>query len=162
VFKRPLTVLAGAGALVVCVLGLALALPIAGCTGGDRSGRNDDEGLPLCRRFADLRNAHDAGAEALLGPAVGVPADPVAPEQAERIDADTFLRRDNLRVVEVRREGSSGQYLLVMEGAAAGEPLQVRSGDKINRSQRVMTNPALVVEVRDGKIHGVRAQLFVK
>jgi hypothetical protein len=133
----------------------------ASCTPDpDASRRAEEEGLSLCRRFADLRNAHDAGADALLGPAVKAPADPISAEEAEGIDADTFLRLDNLHVVEVRRD-VAGRFLLVTKGAATGEPLRVRSGNEVNRRQRVMTNPALVVEVRDGKIHGVRAQLFV-
>jgi len=35
----------------------------------------------------------------------------------------------------------------------------VRDGDKVNRVQRVVSNPELVVEVRGGKIYGVRVQL---
>jgi hypothetical protein len=154
VAKRPLTILTCAAGLLVSLLGLVVALPMAGCTGE----RTEEDPLLLCRRFADLRNAHDAGAEALLGPAAAVPKGPVTPEEAERIDADTFLRRDHLRIVDVRRE-PAGRFLLVMRGGAAGEPLDIRSEGKVNHSQRVMSNPALVVEVRDGKIHGVRAQL---
>ena len=43
--------------------------------------------------------------------------------------------------------------------AVSAALLQVRSGTKIDRIQRVVTNPKLVVEVRDGKIYGLRAQL---
>jgi hypothetical protein len=156
VSKRALTILTSAAGLLLCLLGLVVVLPMAGCDGQ----RTEEDPLQLCRRFADLRNAHDAGAEALLGPAVAVPKGPVTPEEAELIDADTFLRRDNLRIVDVRRE-PAGRFLLVMRGGAAGEPLDIRSGDRVNHSQRVMSNPALVVEVRDGKIHGLRAQLFL-
>ncbi len=155
-FGRPLTFLVGAGALALCVLALAMFLRTGGLVAG-----TEDDGLAQCRRFADLKNAHDAAAESLLGPAVSVPAGAVAADEAQRIDADTFLRRDTLRVVDVRRD-APGRFLLVTQGSATGEPLSVRSGDAVSRSQRVMTNPALVVEVRDGKIHGLRAQLFVE
>jgi hypothetical protein len=121
--------------------------------------RPDD--LILCWRFAALKNAHEPVADRLLAPPPTATEAPVTPEEAERLDADAFLRRD-LRVVDVRPDDTAGgarRFVLVTKGAAAGEPLRVRSGDKIERTQRVMTNPEIVVEVRDGKLDGVRVQL---
>jgi hypothetical protein len=123
------------------------------------SAQRDD--LLLCWRFAALKNAHEPAADKLLALPARATEDPVTPEQAELLDADAFLRRD-LRVVDVRPDRSAkdaGRFVLVTRGAAAGEALRVRSGDKVERTQRVMTNPEVVVEVRDGKIDGVRVQL---
>jgi hypothetical protein len=65
-------------------------------------------------------------------------------------------------VVSVRPSRSAndaGRFVLATKGGAAGEPLQVRSGTKVDRVQRVVTNPELIVEVRDGKIYAVRARI---
>jgi hypothetical protein len=126
----------------------------------DRADRPDD--LLTCWRFAALHNGKEPHAEGLLGPARKMSAEPVSPDEAEHIDADTFLRHGELRVVDVRPDGSAPgrhRFVLATRGGATGEPLRVRSGEKVERTQRVMTNPDVVVEVRSGKIHGVRAEL---
>jgi hypothetical protein len=162
---RLLAILAGAGALVLVGLGLALALPNAGCTNTAPTAPGEDPDLLLCRRFAELHNAHGAGAEELLGPAVAIPGGPVTPGEAQRIDTDVFLRSDTLKVVRVRPDTSGGgapRFLLVTEGPAAGVPLDVRTGDKVSHGRRGVQNPTLVVEVRDGKIYGLRTQITVE
>lgn len=119
------------------------------------------EEVLLCWHFAALHNARDAGADKLLGPEIKAPQGEITPEEAVPIDADTFLRRD-LMVLDVLPDPSAAaghHFILVTKGAAAGQPLRIRSGDKVDRIQGVVTNPALVVEVRDGKIYGVRVQL---
>jgi hypothetical protein len=118
-------------------------------------------------RFRRLRNAGDPAAAGLLGPVLAFPDHPVRAEEAERLQADHFLRGD-LRVREIRRQeyGEAGasslpssHYLLVTEGNVAAPALTVRTAKGVERSQRTMTNPDLVVEVRAGQVVGVRAQL---
>jgi hypothetical protein len=148
--------------LTSTVAGCLAALVIFGCTASRQSGRDDDSDSSLCRRFATLKNAHDPDAETLLGPAVEVSQEPVTPEEAELIDIDTFLRHSDLQVLSVRRDSSTPdahRFVLVTKGGAAGRPLLVRSGDKVDPSQRVVTNPNLFVEVRDGKLYGIRARI---
>jgi hypothetical protein len=122
------------------------------------SGSPRQDELLLCWRFAALKNAREPAADQLLAAAPKGAEDTVTSEEAERLDAGAFLRRD-LRVVNVRPDAAAHHFALVTKGAAAGDPLRVRSGDKVERTQRVMTNPDVVVEVRDGKIEGVRVQL---
>jgi hypothetical protein len=107
-----------------------------------------------------LKNDRDAAANDLLGPAPQAPQDAISPEVAEHIDADTFLRGE-FRVVDVRPGGTAEgpRFILVMKGSGVGDLLHIRSGDKVDRVQRVVVDPALLVEVRDGKIHGVKTQL---
>ena len=118
------------------------------------------EELDLCRRFMALKNDRDPRADDLLGPAPIVPQEAISPEEAARIDADTFLRAE-LRVVDVQPSGSAEgpRFILVTKGSGVGAMLHVRSGDKVDRVQRVVQNTALLVEARDGKIYGVRTQL---
>jgi len=53
----------------------------------------------------------------------------------------------------------AGRFNLETKGSATGELLHVRSGDKVDDFRRVTYSPDIVVEVRDGKIVGVRPQL---
>jgi len=147
-------VLWAAGALLVAVAAVSVLYSSVPAGQGD--------GLLLCRRFARLKQAHDPGAGDLLGPARSAPPEPITPEEAERIDADTFLRRDDLQILSVRpatSAGDAGRFILVTKGSATGELLHVRSGDKVDDFRRVTYSPDIVVEVRDGKIVGVRPQL---
>jgi hypothetical protein len=116
--------------------------------------------LELCRRFMALKNDHDPAANDLLGPTRPAPQEAVSQEEADRLDADAFLRGE-FRVADVRPAGTAegNRFLLVMKGSGVGDVLRVRSGDKVDRVQRVVRDPALLVEVRDGKIYGVKSQL---
>lgn len=112
----------------------------------------------LCRQFVELKNAGNPEANNLLGPPPVVPATSVSPEEAQRLDTEIFLRRD-YRIVEVRRadpgEGSPPRlFVFVVDGNLVSEPMRVGRDDV---STRQIYNPDLTVEVRDGKIHGVRS-----
>jgi hypothetical protein len=113
--------------------------------------------LRLCQRFAALKNARDASADDLLGPALTVSPQPVTPEEAARLNADAFLRAD-LVVQDVRADDDAHRFILVMKGSATGEPLRIRSGDQVDRVQQMVTNPELIVEVREGKIYPLSAR----
>jgi hypothetical protein len=124
----------------------------------------------LIDAFVRGRRAGDRKALGLLG-SPPVPAGPAVSEaEAEVLQADSFLRAD-LKIVEVwpgepdgtgRQKPAPGLYTLVTKGANVSPPLAVRVGDKVvPPSQRFMTNPDLVVEVRGGKIYAVRAELHM-
>jgi hypothetical protein len=113
----------------------------------------------VCLAFADKL---DAG---LLGASPEVPEKPVSPEEAGRLDAE-FILRDHYRIAEVRPhpKGPDGahRFLFVLKGAVNSKRLQVRTAKgKIEIGQRSMSNPEVIVEVRDGKIYGVMAQTHV-
>lgn len=116
----------------------------------------------LLRRFSALKNADDARAAELLGPVPTAPEGRVSREEAQRLDAEFLLRRP-FRIHAVRSlKRTDGQtepvrFKLVVKGGLASEPLLVAGEDR--PSQRVLYNPDIIVEVRDGKLHGIRAQL---
>jgi hypothetical protein len=119
----------------------------------------------LCARFAKLRNAGDPGATALLGRVPAVPEGPVSPEEANRLQADWFLR-EPIEISRVgpdhaRRAGPAARFVFVTKGNVSAPALQERTPTGVVRSQRTMSNPDITVEVRDGKIYGVRPELHV-
>jgi hypothetical protein len=119
----------------------------------------------LCDRFAHLHNAGDPAAEALLGRVPVVPDAPATSEEASRLQADFFLRAP-IEILQVAPErgrpvSPTGRFVFVTKGNVAAPTLQERTSTGVERSQRTMSNPDLVVEVRDGKIYGVRAELHV-
>jgi hypothetical protein len=122
----------------------------------------DSPDARLCRRFMDLKNAGDPQADGLLGPAPAVPAAAVAPAEADRLEAE-FMLRQPFRVREVGRDAAApaaaGRFVLVVDGSVASERVAVETPKGTETRQRAMWSPDLVVEVRDGKIHGVRPQL---
>ncbi len=107
-----------------------------------------------------LKNAGDPAANDLLGTEPEVTSEAISAEEAAHIDTDTFLRGD-LRMVDVLadRSATGTRFLLITKGSGVGKTLYIRSGDKVNRVQRLVTDAALLVEVRNGKIHGVKTQL---
>jgi hypothetical protein len=139
-------------ASIIAVAGLLMAA-CAGC-----AAKPD----PLCERFAQLKNAGDPQAEELLGPLPPVPADPISDDEADRLDAE-FLLHAKLQILGVWPEpGPAGQgqpprCRLALNGSYACRPLLIDGSPR--PSQRVLVNPDLIVEVRDGKVCGVRVQL---
>jgi hypothetical protein len=113
----------------------------------------------LCRQFMELKNAGDPRAHGLLGPLPAVPEGPVPASEADRLDAE-FMLHQPFRVREVAREAAApAHFVLVVDGSLASERLVVRTPTGTETRQRAMWSPDLVVEVRDGKIHGIRPAL---
>jgi hypothetical protein len=115
----------------------------------------------LCWEFARLKNAGDRQADRLLGPPPVVPDRAVSRPEADRLDAE-FILRQPFRITKVRRlpergAGGAPRLKLVGKGSVRSERFLVE-GDA-QPSQRMLFNPDLIVEVRDGKLYGVRAQL---
>lgn len=117
----------------------------------------------IVRQFSQWKNTDDVRAEELLAPRQ-VPDRPATPAEAERLDADSLLRLP-FRVVEVRPArphemgGSAGasRFVLVTRGGLATEPLRIEGAEQ--PSQRILVNPDLFIEVKDGKLYGVRAKI---
>jgi hypothetical protein len=122
----------------------------------------DSPEVRLCRQFMDLKNAGDPQADRLLAPAPAVPETAVAPAEADRLDAEVMLRQP-FHVQEVGRDaaapGAAGRFVLVVNGSVAAGRVVVRTPTGEETRQRAMWSPDLVVDVREGKIHGVRPQL---
>jgi hypothetical protein len=113
--------------------------------------------LSLCKEYAALKNAGDPSADQLLATLPAAPPEPISPEQADRFQADCFLYQD-IRILFVHL-GPPNQFVLVTKGNVSAPTLQVRTAKGVDRTQRTMVNPDLIVEVRDGRIHGVRAKM---
>jgi hypothetical protein len=109
------------------------------------------------RHFMELKNAGDPRADDLLGPAPVIPDEPVSEAEADRLDAEVLLH-GRLQIKDVRAEDGS-HLALAAQGSYSARPLQVQTASGVERSQRVLTNPDIIVEVRDGKLYGVRLQL---
>lgn len=120
-----------------------------------------DAGEQLCRQFLERKNAHDPQAGQLLAPLPPTPTEPVSEADAERLDAEAMLHQD-VHILSVRRddhEPAASRYVFALDGSVSAERLPVRAGDRTEMRQRSMWKPDIVVEVRDGVIHGVRPQL---
>ncbi len=113
----------------------------------------------VCDSFMRKRNAADPAADSLLGREPAIPGGVVTETEAECLETDYFLR-DILKISEIRRTKDAAGYLFVTQGNVAAPRLAVRRNDgEISSEQRTMSNPDLYVEVRDGKIYGVRSSL---
>ncbi len=108
----------------------------------------------LCARFIQLKNNGDPTAAALLGPPTTAPDGSVAPEEADRLDTEYFLRQD-IHFTGVGRAAKPGQLVLYAKGSVSAPELHVRTASGVESRQRVLFNPDITVEVRDGRIFGV-------
>jgi hypothetical protein len=124
---------------------------------------------PLVDRFVQLRRDQDGRAWDLLDSSGPDANEPVTEAEAEAIQAATFLRSPELTIVAVWHGEPTGtgklrpvpnRFTLVTQGGANGPPLRIREGDHIRGPERrILVNPDIIVEVRDGKIRAVRPQL---
>jgi hypothetical protein len=115
-----------------------------------------DDGV--CDSFVRQRKAAEPGANDLLGPAPVVPDRALTADEADSLQAEFFLR-DDLWILEIRKTQIPNRYCFVSQGNVAAPRLEVRRNNDVTSEQRTMSNPDLYVEVRDGKIYGVRATL---
>ena len=106
-----------------------LAIALEGCGQRVTTVTPMSEEEQLVRQFAELKNAGNPRAHDLLGAAAEVPPESVSPEEAQRLDAEIFLRRD-YRVKEVRpvdrTAAGSTAFVLVIDGNLMSEPMTVR------------------------------------
>jgi hypothetical protein len=114
--------------------------------------------------FRRLKNAADAGANDLIAPAPALPATPITEEDAERLDGQLFLRQP-FKVTQVREEGKgaggAARFILVTEGSVkAPEGITIRAPQGTTRTHnRALLNPDFIVEVREGKLYGVKVKV---
>ena len=101
-----------------------------------------------------LKNKGDPAAAALLGPPTAAPNGPVSQEEADRLDTEYFLRQD-IHFTGVGRAAKPGQLVLCAKGSVSAPELHVRTASGVESRQRVLFNPDITVEVRDGRIYGV-------
>jgi hypothetical protein len=166
-YRRPWGLWAALGALLLVGLGVGayLFVPDLRALLASRSATPAprQEEL-LCQEFINLKNAGDPRADHLLGPPPVIPGRAVSRREADRLDAE-FILRQPFRVTEVRplpargrgQETASPRFVLVAKGSITSERFLVEGSAQ--PSQRMLFNPDIIVEVRDGRLHGVRAQL---
>lgn len=111
----------------------------------------------VCEQWQASKNAGDPSAAQLLAALPDAPSEPISAEEAERFQAGCFLHQD-IRIVSIRPV-SSNRFVLVTKGNVSAPALQVRAAQGVDRIQRTMVNPDVIVEVREGRIHGVRAEM---
>jgi hypothetical protein len=141
----------------LCLAVFPLALASLYLVTSAHSGSPEEQ---VCRRFMALKNAGDPQAEALLAPRPRVPDTAVSEAEADRLDADIMLHQDyRIRDLVPLGGGLLSRFVLVVEGSVTSERILVRTPTGTDANQRSMWSPDLIVEVRDGKIHGVRARL---
>lgn len=117
-----------------------------------------DDRPQVVERFAALKNAHDPQAAELLGPPPSVPTEPITRAEADRLNAEFFLRVP-LEVRSVVPTQQAGRFVLRTQGEAQGPRLAVRAGNTVDQVQKTSFNPDIVVEVRDGIIYGIETRL---
>ncbi|HEV3256782.1 MAG TPA: hypothetical protein VG013_07885 [Gemmataceae bacterium] len=146
---------AAVGLVAVCVLavaGFAYVLNTAKTPERPAGGLDD-----LCAQFQALKNSGDPAANDLLTPVPAVPAAPVSEEEADYLDTQ-FIVRERFEIIEVRPQpGDPDQRILVCKGNGSSQKMSVRSAGRVETGvQRHVSNPDIIVELRHGKIHGVR------
>jgi hypothetical protein len=148
--------------LSAVILGVTTVGVVAWVLAGGREPSAEEK---VCLAFARLKNGEDSRALDMLGSTPVIPSDPVNPEEAERLQTEFFLR-GNYQVTEVRprtplAEGADTppRFILVTQGSMSSDPIQIKTATGVEKVNRVVTHPDLLVEVRDGKIFGVRTDL---
>jgi hypothetical protein len=121
-------------------------------------------------RFFTLQKAGNKSALDLLGSAPVFDDEPVSEQTADARQTDFFLRSD-LQFRDIWRgepDGNGGQrtvprrYTIVTKGYVSSPKLNIRTERGIDPGvQWLGSNPDLVVEVRNGRIYGLRAELHM-
>jgi hypothetical protein len=115
------------------------------------------EAAAICLAFQHLKNAGDPKALDLLAPAPREPDGPVTEEEANRINLAVFLRQP-IEIVAIKpHRKMANRFLLVTRGSVVGPVLTVLPSTAA--ANRTIGDPDIIVDVLDGKIHGVRAKL---
>jgi hypothetical protein len=118
----------------------------------------------VCENFINKRHAvGPAVADAMLGRVPVAPAGELTEDEAERLQTDFFLHDPELEIIKLRPRDAKQKdapLVLVTKGNVAAPRLAIRLKDgELSSQQRTMSNPDVYVEVRDGKIYGVRSTL---
>ncbi len=128
-----------------------------------RDDRPDPTELEVCQKFLELHNSAHPAAQELLGAAPVIPAEPITEAHADKLATELFLRDEHLVIERCRQKAvENGVRVFVFRTNGNVLSPQIRTlqsdGGEMNPPpQRIMINPDLHVEVRDGKILAVRA-----
>jgi hypothetical protein len=118
----------------------------------------------LCCDFLRLKNARDPNAEALLPLPPPWPTAPITEDEADRLDAQLFIRQP-FQVTQLYQQpgtdNSAPRFVLAVEGTVrAPDGLMIRTPDGgIRQHNHAVFNPDFVVEVRDGQLHCVKVKV---
>jgi hypothetical protein len=123
----------------------------------------------VVERFARLLQSDRAAALQLLGPAARIDLEPVTEAEAEARASDYFLRLENLQVVEVLpgvpdergKQRPLAQHWTLVTRSNGSVPAQViRLGTGVSPPRNMtLTNPDIIVTVRNGVIVPLRTEL---
>jgi hypothetical protein len=155
--------------------GLSAAIPLLAIVGyvtwkvafGEAAPGDQDK---LIDKYVQARQSDPENAAKMVNTGK-TPVGPVTEEEASRLQAGMFLNSPDLIIGKVLPgipdgEGSqkkaAGYFTLVTEGSVSSSTLQVKTANGISNEQRHMTNPDLIVQIRDGKINPVRAELHAE
>jgi hypothetical protein len=107
----------------------------------------------LCKEFAALKNANDPKADDLLGRVPEVPKQGVSQQEFEALQTDFFLRcKFQIATVNPVPGQKNRLSLKTLDTVVAPRiPIQGKGSEDRN-----ITGSRLIVEVRNGKIFGVR------
>ena len=155
------------------IAGAALLLVAAGMmvllTPKPRQGDSPDPDRAVIDGYLEaLRGGADVSP--FLGPPAVFDDTPVSEEEAEEKYADYCLRHRKVKVAAVRageigptgkKTTSPHRFTLVVKGEVTTPRLRVRNraGEIDPPLPLFITNPDVIVEVKAGKIHGVRTEL---
>jgi hypothetical protein len=127
-----------------------------------------DGPLALLQDFALRLKSDPEAARRMLGPAAVFDLEPVSEDEAERRATDFFLRSEGLKVIDVvegvpvegGQKAEPGKYTLVTRGYASTPKQRVVTKRGVEGpAPWHLSNPLVVVEVRDGKIVGLRTEM---
>lgn len=127
----------------------------------------------LLDRFVEAVNARKQEAKNYLGPPPLFEEKPLSEKQADALYAEFYLHHPELRVLSIRKgepaadgsmKATPGRYTLVTKVQGSTPALRIRNDQGVveSPSRLFMLDPDLVVEVRQGKIFGLRAELHRK
>lgn len=135
--------------------------------------RQSESDERVIARFTRWRNEGDQRALELLGPAPVFDDVPVSEKVAEARQTDHLLRAREMTITAIRRgepdrstgkiKPSAGRYTLVTRMQGSAPPIRVRNdrGEVEPPASLFIMHPDLVVEVIDGKIHGLRNTIHI-
>jgi hypothetical protein len=123
----------------------------------------------LVERFGRLLEHDRAAALQMLGPPAQFDEEPVLPAQAEARASDYFLRLEGLKVLEVLpgvpdglgKQKSLPHHWTLVTRSNGSTPLQrIRGKEGVSAPRNMtLTNPDIVIEVREGVLIPLRTEL---
>jgi hypothetical protein len=149
------------------VRGLFVLLPalatllLAGCKSRETTVQlpaNDS----LVQQFARLKNAGDNTANDLIAPGPDLSQTVIEEEDKPAFDA-AFVLHEPSQIVEIIPDDPTAlfpRFAFVLKGGFATPKVTIRNKNGLQAgSQRILSNPEVLVEVREGRIHPLKVGL---